>query len=57
MLTFEDVLWAAETATREIKVLVPSNCYYASKGDFDEDHITYIDGKYFVELLKEKLDA
>jgi hypothetical protein len=45
------IIDALEDATVEIKVLVPSQDYYARQGDFDKTTIDVIDPRKFQDAL------
>ena len=46
-----------EQATETKTIHVPSSDYYARRGDFDEDTITFINGARLVDLLREMTEA
>ena len=42
-----------ETATTRVKIVVPSNDYYAGPNDYCEDTIYVIDSNHLISLLDE----
>lgn len=42
-----------ETATTRVKIVVPSNDYYAGPNDYSEDTIYVIDSNHLISLLDE----
>lgn len=55
-MTFDQIIEAAEAATCEKTVMVPSNDCYRRDGDLEREYIRFIDADLFIEKLRE-LDA
>jgi hypothetical protein len=45
-----------QDATESVKVLVPSTCYYARSGDFEEENIKIIDAWKVEDTLNRMID-
>lgn len=52
-LTYEELITLVEESIVSIKVCVPSDDFYARRGDFCEDYFYCIDPRLLIEKLKE----
>ena len=52
----EMLIECVEESTISMKVATPSQCYYARRGDFEEDTISFVSPQMLVEALKARLE-